>query len=108
MKIFVILNVGLLIGLVIFAIGFPYWTAENVTIMVSGKERIAEEGGGKYLVFTEGEVFQNTDCLFRGKFNSSDVYGQLEPGKSYRALVYGWRIPFFSMYRNIVRISEEY
>ena len=84
----------------------PFVTSETVTIKVVDKERIVGRDGesSKYLVFTETEVFENTDCLVLGKFNSSDVYGQIEIGETYRVQVYGWRIPLLSMYRNIVKI----
>lgn len=87
---------------------FPYITADTVTITVTDKERIVTGSGeglsSKYLVFTENETFQNTDCLVRGKFNSSDLQGKLKEGQTYEADVYGWRLPFFSAYRNIVAV----
>ena len=99
--------VGLILLFIIAAIILPpLLTSEDITITVVDKERVVDSGGGdsKYLVFTETEVFENTDCLALGKFNSSDVYGQLEIGETYQVQVYGWRIPFLSMYRNIVKV----
>lgn len=90
-------------------IGFPYWTAEEVRITVTEKERITTGSGenlsSKYLIFTSGEVFENTDCWRRGKFGSSDVQNALKEGGSYTVTVYGWRVPLFSMYRNIVKVD---
>jgi len=83
-----------------------YSTAEKVMFTVKEKEPIAAKKG-KYLIFTKQEVFENTDSFWKAKFNSSDVYGQLEPGKTYEAEVYGWRVPFLSWYRNIVWIKEK-
>lgn len=86
-----------------------YQTAETVTFTVTDKETIATSDGenvsSKYIVFTENETFENTDLFFGGKFNSSDIQGKLKKGKTYTAKVYGWRVPFFSMYRNIVVIK---
>lgn len=88
----------------------PLLTSEIVTITVTDKERVmqgsGEDASSKYLVFTDTEVFENTDCLVLGKFNSSDVYGQFKVGETYQVLVYGWRVPFLSWYRNIVRVVE--
>jgi hypothetical protein len=39
------------------------------------------------------------------KFNSSDIYNQLEKGKKYRIKVYGFRIPFLSWYKNIIEVK---
>lgn len=82
-------------------------TQETVQLTVRDKERVTQtssEGGvsSKYLVYTDGEVFENTDSLLNGKFDSSDVYGRLKRDQSYRCKVEGWRIPVFSMYRNIL------
>lgn len=88
---------------------FVYGTAETVTVTVTKTERITTGSGdsmsSKYLVFTSGETFENSDCLWYGKFNSSDFQGRLTPG-TYSMKVYGWRIPFLSSYRNIVEVSS--
>lgn len=41
------------------------------------------------------------------KFDSSDVYGELEIGNSYEVRVVGWRIPLLSWYRNIIDVENE-
>lgn len=98
------------VSMLLLALGFPYWTADTTTITITDKERIVERSGesvsSKYLVFTETETFENTDCFVRFKFNSSDIQGRLKAGKTYTVDVYGWRIPFLSLYRNIVRVHE--
>lgn len=96
---------------VIFIIGFLlliscylyiiYSSVDYKTIHINDKERIE----GDYLIYTEDEVFKNTDSLLFMKFDSSDVYNKLKIDGRYRVKVYGFRIPFFSMYRNIVKIN---
>ena len=63
----------------------------------------------KYLVSCGNEVYQITDNLLYGKFNSSDIYAQLEIGKKYRLQVSGFRFGFTSSYKNIneVELIEE-
>lgn len=66
----------------------------------------------KYLIFTkinneEIQVFEITDSFIQGRWNSSDVYADIEVGKTYSFEVVGKRIPFFSMYPNIIRYKEE-
>lgn len=56
----------------------------------------------KYLIFTSEGVYEDTDSLFFFKFNSSDLYNKLEEGKTYNCKTYGFRIPFFSRYPNLV------
>ena len=105
-KLIPIITVVAISLLIIGMIGFPYWTADTVTFTVSEKERIMSRNSSKYLVFTESEVFENSDSLMRWKWGSSDLYGELKEGATYKADVYGWRIPFLSMYRNIVSVTK--
>ena len=94
---------------------YQYGTQDHVSFTVTDKDRITTGSGesisSKYIVSTKDaagkiEVFENTDAWLKGKFNSSDVQAELEVGKSYEADVYGWRLPFFSTYRNIVDVEE--
>lgn len=59
-----------------------------------------------YLIFTDKGTFKDEDALVFFKFNSSDVYGQLEKGRSYTCKVFGWRMPLFSSYRNIISCKD--
>jgi hypothetical protein len=65
-----------------------------------------DSSGGKYLIFTDNEVLENTDSLWYWKWNSSDFYNKIEAGKTYKFTVYGWRVPFMSWYRNIVEVEQ--
>lgn len=89
-------------------VGFPYYTARTVEIVVTGKERVPDgDDGSYYLVFTEDEVFQNVDAWRRLKTTSSDLQGRLQEGRRFEVVVYGWRIPILSKYRNIASIKTE-
>jgi hypothetical protein len=101
---------GLIVVLLVLAvIGllplYQYGTVETVTTVVKSKEWVNSKESSKYLVFTSGETFQNSDTIWHGKWSSSDLYGSLEEGTKYRLTVYGWRIPFFSVYRNIIEAT---
>lgn len=81
----------------------------EVTDTVLKTERvcsIGESGTCQYLVFGRKEVYSNSDSLLAWKFNSSDFYRDIEQGKTYKFTIWGWRIPFFSSYRNIISISS--
>lgn len=99
---------GLAIGVAIFASGFLQ--ESEVVMTIKSKERVVDRdgGGSRYLIWSDDETFENVDSLIKGKFNSSDLYGKLEEGKTYRCKVYGWRNGFFSWYRNIIECREEY
>ncbi len=96
------------IFLVYFSLSFNDSTTEIIT--VNRLERVGDNGG-EYLIFTYKDgipymVFENTDNMFRGKWNSSDFYNRLQVGKKYKFVVIGYRVPFLSMYKNIIKIEE--
>ena len=103
----------LVVLLVIVSIGVDVAMSFNdhtYTVTVTDKERVNSNDSSKYLIFgktPDGEtvVFENTDTLIRGKFNSSDIYGQIELEQTYTFTVIGFRFPLFSIYENIIRIS---
>lgn len=111
-KTIIVLIVLFLLGITLYEVTW-YGTREEVTITVTDKERITESHGSgesltvdsKFLVYTESETFENTDVTLLGKWNSSDVQGHLKIGDTYTVIVYGWRMPFWSSYRNIVEIK---
>lgn len=82
-------------------------------VKITDKERIYQAGGkeSKYLVFGEDKegnvkVFENTDCIVRSKWNSSNLQGELKEGSTYRITVVGYRIEFLSIYQNIIKIEK--
>lgn len=92
----------LISGLVLLTPLYVYGTQQDTTITINKSERIQEGNSSKYLIYTQEGVYENTDSFLRLKFNSSDVYNQLEAKKTYNCDTYGWRIPLFSVYPNIV------
>ena len=85
----------------------------DYTITVTDKERVysSRRKISKYLIFAEDKdknflVFENTDCLFREKWNSSNIQGKLKKGHVYNITVVGFRIPILSMYQNIIEVKE--
>ena len=91
--------------LLIVVLGFVFYrsTIETLEITVTDKERVADED--KYLIFSEEEVFENTDAWLFLKFNSSDYYRKLAVGEEFEVRVVGWRVPFLSWYRNIIGVD---
>lgn len=94
------------LALILATFNLPHFSRETITATVKEKEVKRYGGKDKYLIFTDKEVFEDTDSWAELKFNSSNLYGKLERGKTYDLSVYGWRIPLWSKYRNIVRAKE--
>lgn len=84
-------------------------------ITVTDTERVYDSNSSKYLVFGKNEngqpvVYENTDNILRGKWDSSNLQAALEIGNTYEVQLVGYRIPFLSMYENILsakQIAEE-
>ena len=81
----------------------------RATVTDKGIKRINESD--IYLIYTktdEGtEVFQITDSILAGRFNSADVYADIEIGKTYDFGVRGDRNGFLSWYPNIYEYTEK-
>lgn len=104
-----------LVIIAIVVIAFPVINFTNdhtYTVTINDKERVTTQVAegqtdSKYLIYGEDKngktyVFEDTDTLFRGKFNSSDVYGALKEGETYELTVIGFRVHLFNWYENII------
>ena len=108
----------IVVVMLLFVVGYQAifnFNDTEYTITITDKERIYEgssdTSSSKYLVFGDDDngnylVFENTDCFIRGKWNSSNIQGQLKEGNTYKVTVVGYRVSFFSMYQNIIKIEE--
>ncbi len=104
--IFIVGIILVLVGSIFLAFYKDAATHRNETFTVQKSERIADGRSGRYLLFTDKGVYEDTDSLYNGKFNSSDVYAQLIAGKAYTCDVVGWRNGFFSWYPNVIKCDE--
>lgn len=99
--------------LVLLSILKPFFFSFNDTkyiVTITDKER-THSGSEKYLVFGEDSdgnvmVFENSDSLLRGKWDSSNLQGELKIGNTYEVIVIGYRVPLFSWYENIISAKE--
>lgn len=83
---------------------------QELTLTVTSKEIKAGKNTSTYLVFCEDKsgnvkVLKIKDSLYQWKFNSSDIYAEIKEGQSYIFTVYGFRVPFLSMYQNIDKLE---
>ena len=108
----------LIIGFVLLVFSFIAVTViiqnsdeRSISLEVTDKSVKPSGEDSKYLVYcidddNEVHVLEITDTLIRGRFNSSDEYAAIEVGKKYTFTVVGKRIPFLSMYPNILSHKE--
>jgi len=84
---------------------------KSAEFTVDRRERVTTGSGdgvkSYFLVWSkEGEVFCVADSWSFLRFDSSDRYGKLREASHVTARVAGWRIPFFSWYRNVLVIES--
>lgn len=96
----------LILLLFVFFPVMGYLNKEELTVTVDDKWIKVDKNSSIYLVSTDKGVYKISDLLFIGKFNSSDIYSHLEIGKTYNIITTGYRIPFFSWYKNINRVYQ--
>ena len=96
----------LFILIAILITGCNYVNEDTVTVTVRDKAVKYAKESSVYLIYTDKGVFKIEDQLFFGKFNSSDIYGDIAVGKTYKIETYGFRIEVFSEYKNIYSIVE--
>ena len=84
----------------------PWWSYGTDRVTVTGTTVKVYSHHSKYLAFTSGGVFENTDTWWFLKFNSSDIQGQLMQGGTFDISHTGFRVPFFSKYPNITNVQR--
>jgi hypothetical protein len=113
--IFLLVIIATIIGISVClgrAISKAYDKTEYV-VVVNDKWTKKDSSKDKYLVSvtdvdneSEQMVFEITDSLFAWRWDSSDLYAKIEPGKIYRMTVGGSRVPIFSWYPNIYEADQ--
>ena len=85
---------------------YSYFFADTVVTRITDAQMTKVDG--KFMIATEYRPFVNYDAKYRFKFNSGTVQNDAIKlrGKTVKIKKYGWRIPIFSMYENVVKIEE--
>lgn len=101
----ILISILLMVIFIALPVFLSYSSIDEKTITIKDKERIQDSSSSYYLIFTEGAVYKNEDSFLQWKFDSSDVYNNLDIGKTYNVKVNWYRVPFLSMYKNIIEIK---
>jgi len=98
----------ILLGIVacILLVMYSYFVADTIVTRITDAQMTKVDG--KFMIATEFRPFVNYDAKYRFKFNSGTVQNDAIKlrGKTVRIKKYGWRMPIFSMYENVVKIEE--
>ena len=80
-----------------------YMNEQTIQCVVKDKwiKRPSGSDDELYLINCGGTTYKISDLLWKGKFNSADIYGNLEIGKKYELSISGYLWSYFSEYQNI-------
>ncbi len=90
----------------VLAVLYSYFVSDTVVTRITDAQMT--KVGGNFMIATDDRPFINHDAKYRLKFDSGTVQNEAIRlrGKEVKIWKYGWRIPLFSMYENVVKIEE--
>jgi len=90
----------------IITVLYSYFIADNIQTRITDAQMTKVDG--RFMIATEDRPFVNEDVWYRLKFDSGTVQNDAIrlKGKVVKIKKYGWRIPMFSQYENVVSIKE--
>lgn len=106
-KTFIVATCTILFLLCLFS---GYLNSKTVQITVKDKYVKNYNDTSTYIVVdTDNNTYKITDLFFKFKFNSTDIYNNLDVGKKYEVKTTGIRLRLFSTYPNIneIQLLEE-
>ncbi len=99
---------AILIGIaaVVILVPYSYFVADTVQTRITDAQMTKVDG--RYMIATEYRPFVNYDAWYRFKFDSGTIQNDAVrlKGKMVTIKKYGWRVPLFSEYENVVKIEE--
>ena len=104
----------LVVAVLVAAVGFAVANAthmRHLTCTITDKDRAwvssGESGHSSQRVYTDQcGVLSVVDSLWSWHFNSADTYSALKKGHTYALTTRGYRIPFLSIFPNVVDYRE--
>lgn len=107
--------IGTIFIIIVCSALYAYGTKREIKITIKDKGTLTygyvNEGNGQtrtdFMVYTKNnESFKNVNSLWYWKWRSTELQNKIQQGKTYTAVVYGWRIGGLNVYPNIVKIKE--
>jgi hypothetical protein len=85
---------------------YSYFVADTVQTRITDAQMTKVDG--RYMIATEYRPLTNYDAWYRFKFDSGTIQNEAVrlKGKTVKIKKYGWRVPLFSEYENVVKIEE--
>ena len=96
----------IILGIFIVFMLYSYFISDTIRTRITDAQMTKVDG--RFMIATEYRPFVNYDAKYRFKVNSGTIQNEAIRLKGREVLIkkYGWRIPLFSMYENVVSIKE--
>ena len=94
------------IAVIIVLILYSYYVPDTIRTRITDAQLTKVDG--YFMIATEYRPLVNHDAWYRFKYNSGNVQNEAIRLKGKQVMIrkYGWRIPLFSMYENVVSIKQ--
>jgi hypothetical protein len=85
---------------------YSYFISDTVRTRITDAQMTKVDG--RFMIATEYRPFVNYDAKYRLKLDSGTIQNEAVRLKGREVIIkkYGWRLPLFSMYENVVSIKE--
>ena len=85
---------------------YSYFVADTVQTRITDAQMTKVDG--RYMIATDYRPLVNYDAWYRFKFDSGTIQNEAIrlKGKVVKIKKFGWRVPLFSAYENVVKIEE--
>jgi len=85
---------------------YSYFISDTVQTRITDAQMTKVDG--QFMIATEYRPFVNYDAKYRLKVDSGTIQNEAIrlKGREVKIRKYGWRLPLFSMYENVVSIKE--
>ena len=94
------------VAVVIVLILYSYFIPDTIRTRITDAQLTKVDG--YFMIATDSRPLVNHDAKYRFKFDSGNIQNEAirMKGKEVRIRKYGWRIPIFSMYENVVSLKQ--
>lgn len=94
------------IAVILVLILYSYFVPDTIRTRITDAQLTMV--GGNFMIATESRPLVNHDAKYRFKFDSGNIQNEAIRLKGREVMIrkYGWRIPLFSMYENVVSIKQ--
>ena len=94
------------VAVIIFLILYSYFIPDTIRTRINDAQLTMVDG--YFMIATDDRPLVNHDAKYRFKFDSGNIQNEAirMKGKEVMIRKYGWRIPIFSMYENVVSLKR--